>query len=154
MTNEQLEQLITNINLINSTQQFTYIQNCLDILNIRFTNLENLEYPDYYNLREKNIIKLIRTTETLLSNKQKTIFYSSLNEYYLFFTSNTTKKEEIINNLILENNIYDTYGYIDYHIIFYLRTIKDDNYLYNFIKSYNSKISSDYKANLGTIFIK
>lgn len=150
MTNEQLEQLITNINLINSTQQFTYIQNCLDILNIRFTNLENLEYPDYYNLREKNIIKLIRTTETLLSDKQKTIFYSSLNEYYLFFTSNTTKKEEIINNLILENNIYDTYGYIDYHIIFYLRTIKDDNYLYNFIKSYNSKISSDYKAEIIT----
>lgn len=150
MTNEQLEQLITNINLINSTQQFTYIQNCLDILNIRFTNLENLEYPDYYNLREKNIIKIIRTTETLLSDKQKTIFYSSLNEYYLFFTSNTTKKEEIINNLILENNIYDTYGYIDYHIIFYLRTIKDDNYLYNFIKSYNSKISSDYKAEIIT----
>lgn len=150
MTNEQLEQLITNINLINSTQQFTYIQNCLDILNIHFTNLENLEYPDYYNLREKNIIKIIRTTETLLSDKQKTIFYSSLNEYYLFFTSNTTKKEEIINNLILENNIYDTYGYIDYHIIFYLRTIKDDNYLYNFIKSYNYKISSDYKAEIIT----
>lgn len=150
MTNEQLKQLITNINLINSTQQFTYIQNCLDILNIRFTNLENLEYPDYYNLREKNIIKIIRTTETLLSDEQKTIFYSSLNEYYLFFTSNTTKKEEIINNLILENNIYDTYGYIDYHIIFYLRTIKDDNYLYNFIKSYNSKISSDYKAEIIT----
>lgn len=150
MTNEQLEQLISNINLINSTQQFTYIQNCLDILNIRFTNLENLEYPDYYNLREKNIIKIIRTTETLLSDEQKTIFYSSLNEYYLFFTSNTTKKEEIINNLILENNIYDTYGYIDYHIIFYLRTIKDDNYLYNFIKSYNSKISSDYKAEIIT----
>lgn len=150
MTNEQLEQLITNINLINSTQQFTYIQNCLDILNIRFTNLENLEYPDYYNLREKNIIKIIRTTETLLSDEQKTIFYSSLNEYYLFFTSNTTKKEEIINNLILENNIYDTYGYIDYHIIFYLRTIKDDNYLYNFIKSYNYKISSDYKAEIIT----
>ena len=151
MTDETLSTLITNINLINSTQQYTYINTCLDILNIRFTSFDELNIENHYNDREQYILKIIKTTEKLLTEQQKEIFYSSIKEYYIFFTSNNKQKIEILNNYINQNRIFNNYGNVSYEIITLLTKINNDDFLTDFLTKYNEQISSDYKAELISI---
>ena len=151
MTDETLSTLITNINLINSTQQYTYINTCLDILNIRFTSFDELNIENHYNDREQYILKIIKTTEKLLTEQQKEIFYSSIKEYYIFFTSNNKQKIEILNNYINQNRIFNNYGNVSYEIITLLTKINNDDFLTEFLTKYNEQISSDYKAELISI---
>ena len=152
MSVEILNELIENINKSTSTQQFDYIQKCMEILNISLTRFDK-DTSKHQNLKDTYLDKIIKTIESRLEEEQLAYFHNALESYYLAFISNDEIKKNKIAELIADNKFYDV---TDNKIILYVGeliiSISDNQYKLDFYKKYESKIKSYQKAQIVASF--
>ena len=77
MSVEILNDLIENINKSTSTQQFDYIQKCMEILNISLTRFDK-DTSKHQNLKDTYLDKIIKTIESRLEVEHLAYFHNAL----------------------------------------------------------------------------
>lgn len=133
---EKLNQVIELINNIQSTMQYDYIYECIDLLNIKITDadIEKLQSTKFYNreIDTKDIYTylIIKHVENNLNENQLQYFHESLNNYNIKFTSNYSIIKERIETY---TKINDKLNLLEY--------IETDNYILEFIKSNKDKLN-------------
>lgn len=146
MTTELLEQITKLINDFNTTTQFTYITECMELLNIHISE-QDLEkqkcsLPNYKLYENKDIYTqiIIKHIETLLTKEQLETFHKSLLTYYAAFISNDEIKKQKIIDIINNNGITDWQNTIDYTINHIINYINDDDFILTLLNKYIDKL--------------
>lgn len=143
MTDELLLELIENINEINSTQQITIANRCIELLKIKIDDADPFRIQRNYKEKDYYIKLIVQETEKRLTEEQLQLFYSSLKNYYLSFVTNEEVKKQLFNKLIDQNNILDYNGNFSYSAFEILNRINDKDYVIDIITKYEDILLDD-----------
>ena len=147
MNDTELKELIDKINLIFYSQQYTVVQECMDILGIKVSEFEQkqIEFNSIYNVEPKEIYtkKIIEKLEKILTEEQKNVLYDSLSFAFIKYTSNDDLKVNALEQKIKEDQLFDYKDDINYYIIQLVTTISDDNYKIAFVNEYIDKLDPE-----------
>ena len=143
MTDIVLNDLIEKINAINSTQQFTVVKMCFDILKIKHSNIDPFGKAKEYSEKDYEIELIVQEAEKQLTEEQLQVFYSSLTPYYLSFVSNDEVKKQLFNNKINDNSVLDYNGHFYYYIPSMLKRINDSKYIETVIDKYEETMDEE-----------
>lgn len=153
MKTELLNKLIIAINNINSTMQYDFVYECLQLLNLQISEQDIKKYentnPNYICYERKDIYThyIIKHIESLLTVEQLKYFQESLLTHYVAFTSNDELKKEKTLKAINKSGILNWDNSLNYTVEYLIKYINDDDFILNLLTSSKDqlKISSQIK---------
>lgn len=146
MTTELLDKLIKTINNINSTMQYDYVHECLDLLNIQVTDQDIEKYKNTMPARlyaeHKDIYThyIIKHIESLLTEEQLKYFQESLLTHYVAFTSNDELKKQKATEEINKRGIIGWDNSLNDTVEYFIEHINDDDFILNILNTYKSQL--------------
>lgn len=153
MTMELLNKLIKAINDINTTMQYDFVNECMQLLNFQISEQDIEKYentnPNYLCYEKKDIYAhlIIQHIESLLTKEQLKYFQESLLTHYVAFISNDEIKKEKILEAINKGGITNWDNSLDYTVDYLIKYINDDAFILDILNTYRDKlkISSQIK---------
>ena len=153
MTMELLNKLIKAINDINTTMQYDFVNECMQLLNFQISEQDIEKYentnPNYICYERKDIYThlIIQHIESLLTEEQLKYFQESLLTHYVAFISNDEIKKEKILEAINKGRITNWDNSLNYTVDYLIKYINDDAFILDILNTYRDKlkISSQIK---------
>lgn len=153
MTMELLNKLIKAINDINTTMQYDFVNECMQLLDFQISEQDIEKYentnPNYICYERKDIYThlIIQHIESLLTEEQLKYFQESLQTHYIAFISNDEIKKEKILEAINKGGITNWDNSLDYTVDYLIKYINDDAFILDILNKYKDelKISSQIK---------
>lgn len=150
MTMELLNKLIKAINNINTTTQYTFVNECIQLLNFQISEQDIEKYentnPNYIFYERKDIYThlIIQHIESLLTEEQLKYFQESLLMHYVAFTSNDEIKKRKSIEAINKDGITDWDNSLNHTVDYLIKYINDDAFILDILNTYRDelKISS------------
>ena len=153
MTMELLNKLIKAINDINSTMQYDFVNECMQLLDFQISeqDIEKYEntHPNNVCYERKDIYThlIIQHIEPLLTEEQLKYFQESLLTHYVAFTSNDELKKEKALEAINKSGITNWENTLNYTVEYFIKYIYDDAFILDILNTYKDelKIGSQIK---------
>lgn len=153
MTMELLNKLIKAINDINTTMQYDFVNECMQLLDFQISEQDIEKYentnPNYICYERKDIYThlIIQHIESLLTEEQLKYFQESLLTHYVAFISNNEIKKEKVLEAINKGGITNWDNSLNYTVDYLIKYINDDAFILDILNKYKDelKISSQIK---------
>lgn len=154
MTMELLNKLIKAINDINTTMQYDFVNECMQLLNFQISEQDIEKYentnPNYICYERKDIYThlIIQHIESLLTEEQLKYFQESLLTHYVAFISNDEIKKEKILEAINKGRITNWDNSLNYTVDYLIKYINDDAFILDILNKYKDELKTSSQIKL------